>query len=69
LGVVHRPDDILNRRKRVDIATRDLNPGVRELVMKIVDSWRGRNSMEDLKKLVGEDKAREIAGELGLLED
>ena len=69
MGVVHRPDDILNRRKRVDIATRDLNPGVRELVMKIVDSWRGRNSMEDLKKLVGEDKAREIAGELGLLED
>jgi len=69
LGVVHRPDDILNRRRRAEIATRDLNPGVRELVMKIVDSWSGRKSIEDLKKLVGEDKAREIIGELGLPED
>ncbi len=69
MGVVHRPDDILNRRRRAEIATRDLNPGVRELVMKIVDSWSGRKSIEDLKKLVGEDKAREIIGELGLPED
>ncbi|MBO3800361.1 MAG: hypothetical protein FGF52_04845 [Candidatus Brockarchaeota archaeon] len=69
MGVVHRPDDILNRRRRADIATRDLNPGVRELVMKIVDSWSGRKSMEELKQIVGEDKAKQIAGELGLSED
>jgi len=69
LGVVHRPDDILNKRRRLDIATRDLNPGVRELVTKIVESWSGRKSMEDLKQLVGEDRAKQIAGELSLLED
>lgn len=66
---MHRPDDILNRKKRIDTATRDLNPGVRELVIKIVDSWSGRKSLEDLKQLVGEDRAKQIALELGLLED
>lgn len=69
MGVVHRPNDILNRKRRADIATRDLNPGVRELVMKIVDSWSGRKSMEELKQIVGEDRAKQIVGELGLSED
>ncbi|MCS7138549.1 MAG: hypothetical protein NZ873_00635 [Crenarchaeota archaeon] len=68
LGVVYKPDDILNRRKRIDVVTRDLNPGVRELVTKIIDSWNER-SLEDLKQLVGEDRAKKIALELGLLED
>jgi hypothetical protein len=69
LGVIHRPDDILNRRRRVEVATRDLNPGVRDLVVKIVDSWSGVKSAEDLKKLVGEDKAKQIMMELGLPEE
>lgn len=69
MGVVYKPDDILNRKRRIDTATRDLNPGVRELVIKIVDSWSGRKSLEDLKQLVGEDRAKQIALELGLLED
>ncbi|MEM1557996.1 MAG: hypothetical protein QXG12_05340 [Thermoproteota archaeon] len=69
MGVVYKPDDILNRKRRIDTATRDLNPGVRELVIKIVDSWSGRKSLEDLKQLVGEDMAKQIALELGLLED
>lgn len=69
MGVVHRPDDILNRRRRVEIALRDLNPGVRELVLNIVDSWKGGESIEDLKRAVGEEKAMKIVKELNLPED
>jgi len=69
LGIVHKPDDILNKRRRLDIATRDLNPGVRELVVKIVESWSGSKSMEDLKRIVGENRAKQIVRELSLPED
>jgi len=69
MGVVHRPDDILNRRRRVEVALRDLNPGVRELVLNIVNSWKGEKSMEDLRRAVGEKKALQIVKELGLPED
>ncbi|MEM2998655.1 MAG: hypothetical protein QW542_06885 [Thermoproteota archaeon] len=69
MGVVHRPDDILNRRRRVEIALRDLNPGVRELVLNIVNSWKGVESIEDLKRAVGEEKAMKIVKELNLPED
>ncbi len=66
MGVVHRPDDILNRRRRIEIVLRDLNPGVRELVLNIVDSWKGRESVENLKRAVGEEKAMKIVKELNL---
>ncbi|NHV99134.1 MAG: hypothetical protein HA496_05715 [Thaumarchaeota archaeon] len=66
MGIVHRPDDILNRRRRVEVALRDLNPGVRELVLNIVNSWKGSKSMEDLKRAVGEEKAVRIVEELSL---
>ncbi|MGB9717789.1 MAG: hypothetical protein ACP5PQ_01690 [Thermoproteota archaeon] len=69
MGVVHRPDDILNRRRRVEIALRDLNPGVRELVLNIVNSWRGKESLKDLKRVIGEEKAMQIVKELYLPED
>ncbi|MEM3029893.1 MAG: hypothetical protein QXW09_07180 [Thermoproteota archaeon] len=69
MGVVHGPDDILNRRRRIEAATRDLNPGVRELVQNIVNSWSGGKSMEELKRVIGEEKARQIVKELNLSED
>ena len=69
MGVVHRPNDILNRRKRMETALRDLNPGVRETVLNIVNSWKGGESMENLKRVVGEEKAVRIVRELNLSED
>ncbi|MEM2981145.1 MAG: hypothetical protein QW385_07280 [Thermoproteota archaeon] len=69
MGVVHGPDDILNRRRRIEAAARDLNPGVRELVQNIVNSWSGGKSMEELKRVIGEEKARQIVKELNLSED
>jgi hypothetical protein len=66
MGVVHRPDDIINRKKRVEIVTRDMNPGVRELILKIVGSWDGLKSVEELKRLVGDEKARQIIEKLEL---
>lgn len=69
MGVVHGPDDILNRRKRIEVTVRDLNPGVRELVLSIVNSWSGGKSMEELKQAIGEEKARQIVKELNLSEE
>ncbi|MGQ9479392.1 MAG: hypothetical protein ACUVQ0_05145 [Thermoproteota archaeon] len=69
MGVVHRPDDVLSRRKRLEIATRDMSSGVRDLVLNVIDSWSGLKSFEELKRLLGEEKARQIVEELGLSEE
>lgn len=69
MGIVHKPNDVLNRRRRVEVALRDLNPGVREIVLSIVSSWRGGKSVEDLKHAVGEERAMRIIKELDLPEE
>lgn len=68
MGTTHGPEDVLDRKKRIEVSLRDLNPGVREIVLNIVNSWSGKKSMEDLKRIIGEEKARRIMEELDLSE-
>ncbi|MGQ9597383.1 MAG: hypothetical protein ACUVUS_08500 [Thermoproteota archaeon] len=66
MGVVRRPGDVIDKRRRIEVAVRDLSPGVRELVLSIVNSWSGKKSFEELKKAIGEERANRIVKELNL---
>lgn len=54
MGTVIKPSDFLRGKKRlVEELTRDLDPGNRETVRKILESWKEGESQEELRKLVG----------------
>jgi len=61
LGYVYRPKDLLRGRKRMlEQGLRDITPGAREEVLRIVQSWEGDSSMNRLIELVGEEKAKKL---------
>jgi hypothetical protein len=54
LGTVIGPSDARKgRRKVVEELARDLDPASREAIIKILDKWKGSESEEQLKKLLG----------------
>ena len=61
LGYVYRPKDLLRGRKRLlEEGLRDITPGVREEVFRVVQDWRGGSSMDRLIELLGEEKAKKL---------
>lgn len=65
MGEVFRARDIIKgRRKMMENATRDLSPGVRDAAMQILQSWKGVDSKEELKKLLGKEKALRTMGRI-----
>lgn len=61
MGYVYRPKDLLRGRKRMlEQGLRDITPGAREEVLRIVQSWEGDSSMNRLIELVGEEKAKKL---------
>jgi hypothetical protein len=59
LGAIYKPNDE-NRRKKIDEALRDLDPGVREPVRKIIESYHGNDLEKKLTELVGYEKMKKI---------
>ena len=54
LGTVVGPSDIRRgRRKVVEELARDLDPASRDAIMKLLDTWKGDESEEQLMKLLG----------------
>jgi len=54
MGEVFRPEDIAKGRKRLlREAVKDLNPGVRDAVVGILESWEGVASEKKLVSLLG----------------
>jgi hypothetical protein len=61
LGYVYRPKDLLRGRKRMlEQGLRDITPGAREDVLRLLQDWRGNSSMERLIELMGEEKAKKL---------
>ena len=61
MGYVYRPKDLLRGRKRLlEQGLRDITPGAREEVLRVLKDWRGDISMDRLIELVGEEKARKL---------
>lgn len=65
MGRVFKPADLTRGRKRlIDESFRDLSPGVRDAATRLLESWRGEESEEELIRLMGEDKARRLLGKI-----
>ncbi len=61
MGVVYRPEDMLRgRRGVIEKGLRDMSPGVRDSVIKVLEAWEGKPSEERLVKLVGEERAKRL---------
>jgi DNA-directed RNA polymerase subunit F len=58
---VYRPKDLgRDYKKIIDNAIRDLSPDTKENVINIFNSWEGPSSNDELSKLVGPDKAKDL---------
>ena len=61
MGKVFRPEDMVKGRRRVvEEAVRDLSPGIREAIVRILESWVDNESEERLVKLLGEEEAKRL---------
>ena len=61
MGEVFRPEDMAKGRKRIlREAVRDLSPEVREVTVRIIESWSGKTSEEQLIGLLGAEEAKRL---------
>lgn len=70
MGKVFRPENVAKgRRRMMEEATRDLSPGVRDSVVRILESWRGVESEERLRRLLGKEGASRLLRKIGELQN
>jgi hypothetical protein len=75
MGAVFRPKDFSGRdnRKVVENAVKDFSPDTKDSVIKLLNSWEGKKSVSQLRKILGQNKSEEllrnIAGEANLSKD
>lgn len=63
-AVVGTPGVGKNKRKRmIEQLAQDLDPGSREAVIEIYENWKGKQSEEELRKLLGSRVARKLLRE------
>ena len=61
MGAVFRPKDLdRGQRKVIDNAIKDFTPDTKDNVIKLLDSWKGGESEEKLKEILGQDKAKQL---------
>ena len=59
MGAIYRPGDV-NRRRMVEKALEDLDPGTRDVARKLIESYRGRDLEKKLSDLVGFEMMRKL---------
>jgi|YelNatPaOPRAMG01_1025707.scaffolds.fasta_scaffold308736_1 RNase P/RNase MRP subunit POP5 len=65
MGMVVSPEDAL-RRRRMEVIAKDLNPALRDSVLKILGEWQGASSKEKLLELLGEEEGKRVLREMEL---
>lgn len=65
MGIIIPPEDAL-RRRRIEVIAKDLNPSLRESVLKILEEWQGASSKEKLLNLLGEEEGNRVLRQMGL---
>ncbi|MGB9659374.1 MAG: hypothetical protein ACPLY9_02455 [Nitrososphaerales archaeon] len=61
MGEVFRVKDIIKgRRKLIEQALYDLSPSVRDTVISILESWKGKESRDQLIKILGKKSVEDI---------
>ena len=67
MGIVFKPEDVLKGRKHMlEKAARDLVPGQVERVENILRRW-DEKSKQELVKLLGEERAKRLRADLGII--
>jgi hypothetical protein len=75
MGAVFIPKDFGGRdnRKVVENAVKDFSPDTKDSVIKLLNSWEGKKSDSELRKILGQNKSEEllrnIAGYANLSKD
>ena len=66
MGAVFRPKDFGGRdnRKVVENAVKDFSPDTKDRVIKLLNSWEGRKSASELRKILGQNKSEELLGNI-----
>jgi hypothetical protein len=61
MGAIFRPKDLpTGWRKLARESIKDFSPDTKDSILKIMDSWEGAKSEEELMKLLGHDKAESL---------
>jgi hypothetical protein len=62
MGAVFRPKDFGSRdnRKVVENAIKDFSPDIKDNVIKLLNSWDGKESASKLREIIGQNKSEEI---------
>ena len=62
MGAVFRPKDFGGRdnRKVVENAVKDFSPDTKDSVIKLLNSWEGKKSSSELRKILGQNKSEEL---------
>jgi hypothetical protein len=62
MGAVFRPKDFGGRdnRKVVENAVKDFSPDTKDSVVKLLNSWEGKKSASELRKILGQNKSEEL---------
>ncbi len=62
MGAVFRPKDFGGRDNRnvVENAVKDFSPDIKDSVIKLLNSWEGKESATKLRKILGQNKSEEL---------
>jgi len=64
MGQTFSPEDA-TRKRRSEVASRDLNPALRESVLRILNEWQGTKSKEELGRILGNERADAVLKKVG----
>lgn len=69
MGKVFRSKDAArDRRRMMEEAMKDLSPGMRDAALRILELWRGVESEEQLRRLLGKKGASHLLRKIGELQ-
>ncbi|MGE5706411.1 MAG: hypothetical protein ACM3XP_06815 [Nitrososphaerales archaeon] len=65
MGYEFRTNDITNTyRKIIEESMKDLSPDMKEEILKLLDSWEGKNSAIKLEAILGKEKIKSLINKI-----
>ena len=67
MGAVFRSKDLASAYKKIiENAIKDLSPDTKDSVIKVFETWEGKNSKEKLKDIMGPDESERLLKRINL---
>jgi len=61
MGAVFRPKDFgRDNRRVIENSVKDFSPDTKDNVIKLLNSWEGKNSANKLRQILGQNKSEEL---------